>query len=51
MPAESTARWSASWSAMRTGPGVLAGALGRAEDAQRWLEDALHVHRRLGARV
>lgn len=31
--------------------GVLAAALGRTEDAARWLEQALVVHRRLGARV
>lgn len=31
--------------------GILAGALGRTRDAQRWLEHALAVHRRLGARV
>jgi hypothetical protein len=31
--------------------GILAGALGRAEDAQRWLEGALAVHRCLGARA
>ena len=31
--------------------GLLAGALGRTEDARRWLGDALAVHRRLGARV
>lgn len=29
--------------------GVVAGALGRADDARRWLEQALDVHRRLGA--
>jgi hypothetical protein len=31
--------------------GLLAGALGRTEDARRWLGDALAVHLRLGARV
>lgn len=31
--------------------GILAAALGRAEDARRWLDQALAVHRRLGARV
>ncbi|MHA6782780.1 ATP-binding protein [Pseudonocardia saturnea] len=31
--------------------GILAAALGRAEDARRWLQQALAVHRRLGARV
>ncbi|HEX6402095.1 MAG TPA: AAA family ATPase [Pseudonocardiaceae bacterium] len=31
--------------------GILAGALGRTEDAQHWLEHALTVHRRLGARA
>ena len=29
--------------------GILAGALGRPEDARRWLEQALAVHQRLGA--
>jgi hypothetical protein len=29
--------------------GVLAGALGRTQDARRWLEQALTVHQRLGA--
>jgi tetratricopeptide (TPR) repeat protein len=29
--------------------GILAGALGRIEDARRWLEQALAVHQRLGA--
>jgi hypothetical protein len=31
--------------------GILTGALRRTEDAQRWLERALAVHRRLGARA
>lgn len=31
--------------------GILAGALDRTEDARRWLEHALAVHRRLGAPV
>ncbi|MGH3825327.1 MAG: ATPase, partial [Pseudonocardiaceae bacterium] len=31
--------------------GILAGALGRTADAQRWLDHALAVHRRLGARA
>jgi tetratricopeptide (TPR) repeat protein len=31
--------------------GVVAGALGRTEEALRWLEQALTVHRRIGARA
>jgi hypothetical protein len=31
--------------------GVVAGALGRTEDARRWLEQGLAVHRRIGARA
>ena len=31
--------------------GLVAGALGRVEDAHRWLNQALTVHRRLGART
>ena len=35
----------------RARAGILAGALGRIEDARRWLEQALAVHQRLGAAV